>query len=93
VATSRRPFRGSLPDSKWAHHLMARIGRFKSQEVALMPLMTNREVIAVLFGDNPETGREVRRLETLHLFLNQAGIAMENLSLQRKLHVLQAGMG
>jgi CheY-like chemotaxis protein len=92
VATSRRPFRGSLPDGKWTHHLMDRIGRFKSQEAALAPLTTNREVIAVLFGDNPETGREMRRLETLHVFLNQAGIAMENLSLQRKLHVLQAGM-
>jgi CheY-like chemotaxis protein len=92
VATSRRPFVGSLPDGKWTQHLMDRIGRFKSQQAALMPLTTNREVIAVLFGDNPETGREMRPLETLRLFLDQAGTAMERLFLQRKLHALQAGM-
>ena len=93
VANSRRPFKGGLPEDKWSQHLIGKIGRFKSQEVALLPLLTNREVIAVLFGDNPETGRELRRLETLHLFLNQAGIAMENLFLQRKLHALQTGIG
>ena len=53
--------------------------------MALLPLLTNRETIAVLFGDNPETGRELGRLEPLEVFINQAGIALENAFLQRKL--------
>jgi hypothetical protein len=57
--------------------------------MALLPLLTNRETIALLFGDNPETGRELVRLEPLVVFINQAGIAMENAFLQRKIQALQ----
>lgn len=94
VVVSRRPFNGALPEGKWSQYLMGKIGRFKSQDVTLLPLMTNREIIAVLFGDNPETGRDLRRLDSLNVFVNQAGIALENAFLQRKLLALQGrGMG
>jgi GAF domain-containing protein len=68
---------------------MGRIGRFKSDGVALLPLLTHRETIALFFGDNPETGRGPGRMETLELFMNQAGIALENAFLQRKILALQ----
>jgi hypothetical protein len=58
-----RPFTGPLPDGKWTKHLMGKVGRFQSNSVALFPLVTHRESIAVLLGDNPETGGEFRRLE------------------------------
>jgi CheY-like chemotaxis protein len=85
VVDSQHTFVGELPDSKWTKALMARIGKFKSGTVVLVPLLTNRETIALLYGDNPETGRMPGRLETLELFINQAGIALENAFLQRKL--------
>jgi hypothetical protein len=78
-----------LPEGKWSQYLMGRIGRFKSESVALIPLLTHRETIAVLFGDNPETGRAPGRLDSLEVFINQAGIALENAFLQRKLQALQ----
>jgi hypothetical protein len=52
--------------------------------VALLPLVTQRETIALLFGDNPRTGAELRRLDTLEVFVTQAGLALENASFQRK---------
>jgi len=52
-------------------------------------MLTNREAVSVLFGDNPETGRESSRLEPLTVFINQAGIALENAFLQRKVNALQ----
>ena len=89
VVGRRRPHWGALPEGKWSQYLMGRIGRFKSEGVALIPLLTHRETIAVLFGDNPETGLAPGRLESLEVFINQAGIALENAFLQRKLQALQ----
>ena len=89
VSLSRKPLVGPLPEGRWSQYLMGKIGRFRSATVALIPLLTNRETIALLFGDNPETGRPFGRLEALEVFIDQAGIALENAFLQRKVHTLQ----
>jgi CheY-like chemotaxis protein len=89
TVAGKKPQAGPLPADKWCRHLMGKIGRFRSVEVALLPLLTNRETIALLFGDNPETGRGMGRLDSLALFMNQAGIALENAFLQVKLRALQ----
>lgn len=89
AVAGRRPFVGPVPEGKWTRSLMARIGPFQSRDVALMPLLTHREPVALLFGDNPETGRHVGRLDALAVFINQAGVALENAFLQRKLQALQ----
>jgi len=93
VVTKRRPFVGELPADRWVQHLMGKVGRFRSTSAALIPLLTNREAVAVLFGDNPETGRAPVRLDPLTVFINQAGIAIENAFLQRKVSALQRGEG
>ena len=77
------------PKGKWGAHLMGKVGRFQSGALALLPLVTHRETIALLFGDNPETGREFGRLEALEVFIDQAGVALENAFLHRKLQALQ----
>jgi CheY-like chemotaxis protein len=84
-----KPRVGPLPAGKWSSYLIGRIGRFQSGTVALLPLVTHRETIALLFGDNPETGTEFPRLDALEVFIHQAGIALENAFLQRKLQALQ----
>jgi CheY-like chemotaxis protein len=90
VAASRKPFRGPAPDDdKAVQHLLGKVGRFKSGAIALLPLLTHRETIAVLFGDNPESGAPLPRLEPLEVFINQAGIALENAFLQKKVLALQ----
>ncbi len=85
VVDGQQTFVGELPESKWTRALLGKIGKFKSNTVVLVPLLTNRETIALLYGDNPESGRVPGRLEMLELFINQAGIALENAFLQRKL--------
>jgi CheY-like chemotaxis protein len=89
VVQSGKPRVGSLNPGKWTSYLIGRIGRFHSGTVALLPLVTHRETIAMLFGDNPETGREFPRLDALEVFIYQAGIALENAFLQKKLQSLQ----
>jgi hypothetical protein len=89
VVMARKPWSGKLPEGKWSQHLMGKIGAFRSSSVALFPLVTHRETTALLFGDNPETGRELGRLDMLDVFINQAGVALENVFLQRKLAALE----
>jgi CheY-like chemotaxis protein len=88
VFAARRGFTGSLPVSAPVTDLLDRIGRLSAGDAALLPLVTHRETIAVLFGDNPVTGRPPGRLDGLRVFINQAGIALENAFLHRKVHAL-----
>jgi hypothetical protein len=90
VALGRKSHVGPWPDDKWSRHVVGKIGRFQSTGVALLPLLTNRETVAVLLGDNADSGRPLGRLAALHTFVNQAGIALENAFLQRKVHAMQA---
>lgn len=90
VALGRKSYLGPWPDDKWSRHMLGKIGRFQSSGVALLPLLTNRETVAVLFGDNADSGRPLGRLAALETFINQAGIALENAFLQRKVHAMQA---
>jgi two-component system, chemotaxis family, chemotaxis protein CheY len=89
VAVGRKPHVGPWPDDKWARHLLGKIGRFQSSGFALLPLLTNRETVAILFGDNADSGRPLGRLAALDTFVNQAGIALENAFLQRKVTAMQ----
>jgi hypothetical protein len=61
----------------------------RSREQALFPLLHNHEVLAVLYCDNPTTGAPLSKLTGLSLFLVQAGMALENASLHRKLHSME----
>ena len=89
VAQGRRAFSGTVPSDHWLEHLLGRIGRFQSRGAAILPLVTHRETIALLVGDNPETGREPAGLEPLEVFVQQAGIALENVFLHRKLQSME----
>jgi CheY-like chemotaxis protein len=89
VAETRRTWSGELPEGKPGGQLLVKIGRFRSNGAALLPLVTHRQTTAVLFGDNPETGRSLERVELLEVFLDQAGVALEKVFLQRKLQSLE----
>ena len=89
VVQRGKSYVGALAPGRWSNHLMGRIGRFQGGEIALLPLVAHRETIAVLYGDNPETGRAISRLPALEVFVHQAGIALENAFLQRKLQSMQ----
>jgi CheY-like chemotaxis protein len=90
VVSTRRPYAGPPPEGRWSGYLLGRIGRFRTTGFTLIPLLTHRQTTAVLFGDNPETGLPFRRMEALEVFVDQAGMALENVFLQRKIQALQA---
>jgi hypothetical protein len=69
--------------------LLQTIGRGRAKEGILVPLLNNGEVLAVLYGDNAVSGRPLGKLRGLELFIAQAGMALENFSLHRKLSLFQ----
>jgi CheY-like chemotaxis protein len=90
VVTSGQPHFGPLAPGRLETALLDTLGRFAAREAAVLPLVTNRETIALLYGDNPLTGAELRQLDTLEVFLSQAGVALENAFLLRK-HASRGG--
>jgi CheY-like chemotaxis protein len=86
VVASGRPFHGPLPEREWTR-LAGTLGPRVSASVSVLPLVSNREPIALLFGDNPQSGNPRRALDTLEIFLTQAGVVLESIFLRRKLGV------
>ena len=92
AVASGESFVGPLPPEAWAP-LDRPLGRFHAGPTALVPLVTHRETIALLLGDNPETGKPLPALDALEVFLNQAGLALENAFLERKIRARVHGAG
>ncbi len=61
------------------------IGRGLASEAILIPLLYNRATLLLLYGDNAPSGRPLEDLSGLELFVAQAGMALENKLLLRKL--------
>jgi CheY-like chemotaxis protein len=61
------------------------IGRGQAKEAVLIPLLYNRATLLLLYGDNAGSGRALGDLGGLELFIAQAGMALENKLLQRRL--------
>jgi len=70
--------------------VLAALDPGRSREQALFPLLHNHEVLAVLYCDNPTTGAPLSKLTGLSLFLVQAGMALENASLHRRLQSMES---
>jgi hypothetical protein len=85
VVYSRNPVRVS----EGREPLLEGVDPGRSREQALFPLLHNHEVLAVLYCDNPTTGAPLSKLTGLQLFLVQAGMALENASLHRKLQTIE----
>lgn len=66
------------------------IGRGRATEFVLLPLVLNHEVVAIIYVDNPASGRRLTNLAGLEMFLTQAGMAMDNVSLQKKVRAASA---
>jgi CheY-like chemotaxis protein len=66
-------------------NIHALIGVGRAREWTLVPMLSNGEVVAVLYGDNAKSGAPIAGLKGLELFVAHAGIAMENVFLNRRL--------
>ena len=93
VTRYRASFREPLEANDGNRLLVAGVGgRWPTQQVLAMPLISGDRVAAILYGDNP-SGKELGPTATLEIFLQQAGLAMDRALLERKLEESRRKLG
>lgn len=78
-------YRGALLEGEWGKGLIGRITRRLPNEVVVLPIISQGEVIALLYGDNGDSQQRIRSTDVLEILLFQAGMALENTTLRIKL--------
>jgi CheY-like chemotaxis protein len=67
-------------------HIFEQLGGGVPEEFFIGPLISQSRVIGFLYGDNLPEKRPVGDIDSLTIFLSQAGLAMEKSLLERQLH-------
>lgn len=89
VVRKKQTHIGKLVDTPANRKFIEMTGRLMPLSIAMVPLISGNEVIALLYGDNAVTKKHIKGLEALEIFMVQAGIAMENALLHRKIETLK----
>jgi CheY-like chemotaxis protein len=85
VLTEMSPRRIRLGNSRWDAYLKEQLGGTEPEEIFLGPIVSEGQVVAVLYGDNLPDKKPIGDAESLEIFLSQAGLAMEKALLERRL--------
>jgi CheY-like chemotaxis protein len=89
VVRKKQTHIGKVGDTPVNRMFISMTGRLMPTSIAMLPLTTGNDVIALLYGDNAVTKRPIKDLEALEIFIVQAGMAMENAVLHRKIDTLK----
>jgi len=85
VIADKSARRVRLGDSRWDNYLKEQLGGDEPEEIFLGPIISEGQVVAVLYGDNLPEKLPIVNTESLEIFLSQAGLAMEKALLERRL--------
>ena len=66
-------------------HVLDQLGGGRPDEILLGPIVSEGKVVAILYGDNLPEDKPLGDIDSLEIFLSQAGLAMEKALLQRRL--------
>jgi len=89
VIESRRTYLGPLEASQQNSYFVNEAGGMKPDTVLAIPLIVDGKIALIVYGDNLPDQKPIRGVETLEIFMNQAGMALEKALLERKLAELQ----
>ncbi len=84
---------GPLGEGQLDTYLREELGLCSSGEVFVGPLLNDDKVVALLCGNNQDSLCGIEDQLALEIFLQQAGVALENLHLDEKLRNLSALLG
>jgi CheY-like chemotaxis protein len=88
VAARGRPWVGSPGNGPSLRALTERMGGPQPQEIFVGPVLAGGRIVAMLYADQVPTTLPIRDVETLEIFLGQAGMAIERAYLRRQLREL-----
>ncbi len=89
VIEMRRSYMGPLEENESNAYVIGELGGAMPDSVMAIPLIVDDKVALVVYGDNLPDKKPVGGVETLEIFMSQAGIALEKALLERKLAELQ----
>jgi len=82
VIDNRGSYKGKLPDSDWNAYLLKHLGAGVPEEVFVAPLIEDKMVTAILYGDNLPEKHQIGETSTLEAFIKVAGIVLMASNLQ-----------
>jgi hypothetical protein len=89
VTESRRTYLGTLEDNDQNNYFVNAVGGLRPDPVLAIPLIVDSKVALIVYGDNLPDLKPIKGVETLEIFMNQAGMALEKALLERKLAELE----
>ena len=72
-------------EGDFPREFIERVGRPRTGQVVLFPVLGSRNVNAVVYTDNGALSREIEEIEILELAAAQVGVAFENEALRRRM--------
>lgn len=89
VIENRRSYLGILESNPNHTYLVNQLGGTMPESVIAIPLVVDNKVALFVYGDNLPERRPIRGMDTLEIFMNQAGMALEKALLEKKIAELQ----
>jgi len=89
VIETRRSYVGHLEQSESNSYLAAELGGAMPDMVLAIPLIVDDKVALIVYGDNLPERKPIHGIDTLEIFMNQAGMALEKALLEKRLAELQ----
>jgi hypothetical protein len=89
VIETRRSYLGPIEQNECNAYLVAELGGAMPEKVLAIPLVVDGKVALVVYGDNLPERRPIRGMDTLEIFMNQAGMALEKALLEKRIAELQ----
>ena len=85
VIKRKSSFHGRLELCPWNNYLVDQLGGTVPPEVFVTPIVANREVVAIFYGDSLPGGHPITSVHGLELLMIEAGLAIERNLLVEKL--------
>jgi hypothetical protein len=89
VIENRRSYLGQLEQHESNKYLVNELGGAMPDQVAAIPLIVDGKVALVVYGDNLPEKKPIKGMDTLEIFMNQAGMALEKALLEKRIAELQ----
>jgi hypothetical protein len=89
VVENRRTYVGTLAPNECNDYLVAEMGGTAPESVMAIPLIVDGKIALIVYGDNLPERRQIQGIDTLEIFMNQAGMALEKALLEKRIAELQ----
>jgi hypothetical protein len=93
VIETRRSFLGPLESNECNDYLVNELGGAMPGSVLAIPLVVDGKMALIVYGDNLPEQKSIKGMDTLEIFMNQAGMALEKALLEKRIAELQKEKG